>query len=243
MNLDPVTLLILKFLAVVVLVALNGFFVAAEFALVKIRDTQLDKLVLEGRWRAKVARRVLANLDRTLSAAQLGITLASLALGWVGEPVFAALLAPVMEWMQVDSEQVRHTVAVIVGFTAITFLHITAGEQAPKWLAMWTLPKPRVSRRPCKRSREKASSRHTMPGRTPSGSAASRLTMPSSSPTTLGKAANPGTPRATPRPASLPVASAGAGGASLSRAARAKATMRKRSMSQWSPSQSAASGT
>jgi CBS domain containing-hemolysin-like protein len=136
MNLDPVTLLILKILAVVVLVALNGFFVAAEFALVKIRDTQLDKLVLEGRWRAKVARRVLANLDRTLSAAQLGITLASLALGWVGEPVFAALLAPVMEWMQVDSEQVRHTVAVIVGFTAITFLHITAGEQAPKWLAI-----------------------------------------------------------------------------------------------------------
>ena len=118
MNLDPVTLLILKILAVVVLVALNGFFVAAEFALVKIRDTQLDKLVLEGRWRAKVARRVLANLDRTLSAAQLGITLASLALGWVGEPVFAALLAPVMEWMQVESEAVRHTVAVIVGLVA-----------------------------------------------------------------------------------------------------------------------------
>lgn len=136
MNLDPATLLILKLLAVVVLVALNGFFVAAEFALVKIRDTQLDKLVIEGLWRAKIARRVLANLDRALSAAQLGITLASLALGWVGEPVFAALLAPVMGWLQVESEEIRHTVAVIVGFTAITFLHITAGEQAPKWLAI-----------------------------------------------------------------------------------------------------------
>ena len=136
MDMDASTLLILKLLALVFLVALNGFFVAAEFALVKIRDTQLDKLVIEGRWRAKIARQVLANLDRTLSAAQLGITLASLALGWVGEPVFAALLAPLMEWMQVESEQVRHTVAVIVGFTAITFLHITAGEQAPKWLAI-----------------------------------------------------------------------------------------------------------
>ncbi len=136
MEMDASTVLILKLLALVFLVALNGFFVAAEFALVKIRDTQLDKLVIEGRWRAKIARQVLANLDRTLSAAQLGITLASLALGWVGEPVFAALLAPLMEWMQVESEQVRHTVAVIVGFTAITFLHITAGEQAPKWLAI-----------------------------------------------------------------------------------------------------------
>jgi CBS domain containing-hemolysin-like protein len=136
MEMDATTALILKLLAVVFLVALNGFFVAAEFALVKVRDTQLDQLVLEGRWRAKLARRVLSNLDRTLSAAQLGITLASLALGWVGEPVFAALLAPVMDWLRVESPEVRHTVAVVVGFTAITFLHITAGEQAPKWLAI-----------------------------------------------------------------------------------------------------------
>ncbi len=136
MGLDPTTVLVLKLLAVVALVALNGFFVAAEFALVKIRDTQLDKLVVEGRWRARIARRVLANLDRTLSAAQLGITLASLALGWVGEPVFAALLDPVMGWLRVESPEIRHTVAVVVGFAAITFLHITAGEQAPKWLAI-----------------------------------------------------------------------------------------------------------
>lgn len=136
MEMDATTLLILKLLAVAFLVALNGFFVAAEFALVKVRDTQLDQLVLEGRWRAKLARQVLANLDRTLSAAQLGITLASLALGWVGEPVFAALLAPVMDWLRIESPDVRHTVAVVVGFAAITFLHITAGEQAPKWLAI-----------------------------------------------------------------------------------------------------------
>src|SRR6185503_10421022 len=74
--------------------------------------------------------------DRYLSAAQLGITLASLALGWVGEPVFKTLLAPVMDWAGITSEEARKTIAVVVGFTAITFLHITAGEQAPKWMAI-----------------------------------------------------------------------------------------------------------
>jgi CBS domain containing-hemolysin-like protein len=126
----------LKVMAVVMLVLLNGFFVAAEFALVKVRDTQLDPLILKGQRRAKIARRVIDNLDHSLSAAQLGITLASLGLGWVGEPVFAALLAPVMEWLQIESEQARHTISFVVGFSVITFLHITAGEQAPKWLAI-----------------------------------------------------------------------------------------------------------
>ena len=131
--------ILIKILAVVVLVVFNGFFVAAEFALVKIRDTQLDALVTQGNRRARIARLILGNLDRSLSAAQLGITLASLALGWVGEPVFTALLAPLLNMAGLGSEQyadVRHTISVIVGFTAITFLHITAGEQAPKWLAI-----------------------------------------------------------------------------------------------------------
>jgi CBS domain containing-hemolysin-like protein len=83
-----------------------------------------------------MARHVVQNLDRYLSAAQLGITLASLALGWVGEPVFMTLLAPLMDWAGITSEDARHTIAVVVGFTAITFLHITAGEQAPKWMAI-----------------------------------------------------------------------------------------------------------
>lgn len=129
-------IILLKLLAVVVLVLLNGFFVAAEFALVKLRDTQLDTLISKGHRRAIIARRIIGNLDRYLSAAQLGITLASLGLGWVGEPVFVALLKPLMDWLQVDSEQTRHTIAFVVGFSAITFLHITAGEQAPKWLAI-----------------------------------------------------------------------------------------------------------
>lgn len=126
----------LKLLLVLVLVLLNGFFVAAEFAIVKIRATQLTGMVAAGNRRAKVARVLVSNLDASLSATQLGITLASLGLGWVGEPVFASLLAPAMQWFNVESEQVRHTISFIVGFSVITFLHIVAGELAPKSLAI-----------------------------------------------------------------------------------------------------------
>lgn len=126
----------LKLLLVLFLVLLNGFFVAAEFAIVKIRDTQLAGLVAAGNRRALVARQLIANLDASLSATQLGITLASLGLGWVGEPVFLSLLQPVMDTVGIQSEQVRHTIAFVVGFSAITFLHIVAGELAPKSLAI-----------------------------------------------------------------------------------------------------------
>lgn len=125
-----------KLVAVVVLVLLNGFFVAAEFALVKVRETQLTPLLNAGQRRAKIAQSILRRLDSFLSAAQLGITLASLGLGWIGEPVFSALLQPVFGWLDVESEQVRHGLAFAVGFSVITFLHISAGEQAPKWLAI-----------------------------------------------------------------------------------------------------------
>jgi CBS domain containing-hemolysin-like protein len=136
MNFDTLVSIGLKLMAVGVLVLINGFFVAAEFAIVKIRDTQLNPLIAKGNRRAKVARRVIGNLDASLSACQLGITLASLALGWVGEPVFTALLAPVLDWLHIEAETVRESIAVVVGFCVITFLHITAGEQAPKWLAI-----------------------------------------------------------------------------------------------------------
>ncbi|MEO6182665.1 MAG: hemolysin family protein [Verrucomicrobiota bacterium] len=118
------------------LVLLNGFFVAAEFALVKIRETQLDPLVARNHRRAKIARRIVGNLDASLSATQLGITLASLGLGWIGEPVFADLLHPLMSWLQIESPKVQHTVSFAVGFSVITFLHIVAGELAPKSLAI-----------------------------------------------------------------------------------------------------------
>lgn len=136
MDADAIITAGLKLLLVLFLVLLNGFFVAAEFALVKIRDTQLAALVTAGNRRAKVARRLITNLDASLSATQLGITLASLGLGWVGEPVFFSLLEPVMDAFSVESEHLRHTIAFVIGFSAITFLHIVAGELAPKSLAI-----------------------------------------------------------------------------------------------------------
>ena len=121
-----------KIIAVIVLVFLNGFFVAAEFALVKVRDTQLAPLIKQGNRRAQVATHVIQHLDRYLSAAQLGITMASLVLGWVGEPVFNTLLSPVMNWMGINSQDLRHSISFVFGVSALTFLHVTAGEQAPK---------------------------------------------------------------------------------------------------------------
>ena len=118
------------------LVALNGFFVAAEFALVKVRGSQIDELVEQKRPFAKSAQWLAQRLEPSLSACQLGITMASLALGWVGEPAFAHLLEPVFAWLGVTSEAVIHTLAFIVAFTAITALHLVIGEQAPKIFAI-----------------------------------------------------------------------------------------------------------
>jgi CBS domain containing-hemolysin-like protein len=128
--------ILLKILLVLALVLVNGFFVAAEFALVKIRGTQLDTLVAKGNRRAKLARSILANLNSYLSATQLGITMASLGLGWVSEPIFAALLAPLLHYLHVESEALRHSIAFAIGFSVLTFAHITAGELAPKWTAI-----------------------------------------------------------------------------------------------------------
>ncbi len=135
MSANEMPMTILQLLAVPLLVLLNGFFVAAEFALVKIRDTQLETLVSKGHHRAKVARGLVRNLDAALSATQLGITLASLGLGWVGKPVFAALLAPVLKYFHFDHAQ-ADWLAFVIGFTVITFLHIVVGELAPKSLAI-----------------------------------------------------------------------------------------------------------
>lgn len=135
MNASEIPMTILQLAAVPLLVLLNGFFVAAEFALVKIRDTQLETLVAQGHRRAKIARRIVRNLDAALSSTQLGITLASLGLGWVGKPVFARLVAPVLTYFNVAPAQ-ADWIAFAVGFTVITFLHIVVGELAPKSLAI-----------------------------------------------------------------------------------------------------------
>ena len=136
MDWDALISVALHVLGVAALVLLNGFFVAAEFSLVKVRDTQLSPLVHQGHRRAQVADFILQRLDSFLSAAQLGITLTSLGLGWIGKPVFVVLLRPVFGLLNLESPEIREFLAVIIGFSAITFLHISAGEQAPKWLAI-----------------------------------------------------------------------------------------------------------
>ena len=135
MNANEIPMTLLQLAAVPLLVLLNGVFVAAEFALVKIRDTQLEDLVVKGHRRAKAARRIVRNLDAALSSTQLGITLASLGLGWVGKPVFASLLAPALKYFHIDPAQ-ADWIAFAFGFTVITFLHIVVGELAPKSLAI-----------------------------------------------------------------------------------------------------------
>jgi CBS domain containing-hemolysin-like protein len=129
----------LKVLAVFALVLLNGFFVAAEFAFVRIRETQLDSFADKGHRRAKMARHIVRHLNSYLSATQLGITMASLGLGWIGEPVFAEIFKPLFHFVGIQSETWVRSISFALGFTALTFLHITAGELAPKWM---TIQKP-----------------------------------------------------------------------------------------------------
>ncbi len=118
------------------LVLANGFFVAAEFALVKVRVSRVEHLVAQRKFFAKTARWLALRLERALSACQLGITMASLALGWVGEPAFAALLEPLLELLGIHSAAVLHTLSFIIGFTVITALHLVIGEQGPKIFAI-----------------------------------------------------------------------------------------------------------
>ncbi len=122
---------------VLFLVLLNGFFVASEFALVKVRQSRLTQLSNEGNVRAKYALKVNQRLDAYLSATQLGITLASLGLGWVGEPAIADLIiAPLLHGFGVTDETVIHSIVFVAAFCIITFLHIVLGELAPKSLAI-----------------------------------------------------------------------------------------------------------
>lgn len=127
---------VLMLLLVAALVLLNGFFVAAEFAIVKVRSTQLAGRVKKGEARAKRAQHIVDHLDAYLSATQLGITLASLGLGWIGEPAIAHLIEGPLASLGVASPTVVHTAAFAIAFSIITMLHIIVGELAPKSLAI-----------------------------------------------------------------------------------------------------------
>jgi CBS domain containing-hemolysin-like protein len=128
------------------LVLLNGFFVAAEFAIVKVRASQLEIIAQTGHRAANLASNIVSHLDGYLAATQLGITLASLGLGWVGEPAFSEVIIELMQWLGIDKvlltygiddfEKVGHSIALPISFSLITMLHIVFGELAPKSLAI-----------------------------------------------------------------------------------------------------------
>src|SRR2546429_2664662 len=133
---DSPILLIGKLLTIAALVLLNGFFVVAEFALVKIRGSQLNTLAAEGIKRAIFVKQIKDNLNAYLSACQVGITAASLGLGWLGEPFLARMLQPFFVLTGIESPAVIKSISFALAFSAITFLHIVLGEQAPKILAI-----------------------------------------------------------------------------------------------------------
>lgn len=128
----------LELVVILALVAANGFFVAAEFALVKVRASQLRPLAKKGKasWRLRMALKATEHLDAALSATQFGITLSSLGLGWVGEPFLAHRLEPALAGWGITDPKAVSSIAFAVAFAIITFLHIVFGELAPKSLAI-----------------------------------------------------------------------------------------------------------
>lgn len=127
---------LLYLLITLLLVLLNAFFVAAEFALVKVRPTRLEQLIREGDGRARLAMRMSQHLDAYLSATQLGITLASLGLGWIGEPAIAHYIEPRLAALGGWAAAASHGIAFVIAFLAITSLHTIVGELAPKSIAI-----------------------------------------------------------------------------------------------------------
>lgn len=130
-----VTPVLLNIFAVIVLVAANAFFVAAEFALVSVRDTRLEQLIQARRLGARTVKSLHENLDEVLNAVQFGITVASLALGWVGEPALARMVEPVLAHVPYASVY-AHAIAITLAFSIITYLHVILGEVVPKTLAL-----------------------------------------------------------------------------------------------------------
>jgi CBS domain containing-hemolysin-like protein len=126
---------LVNLLLVAILIALTAFFVASEFAMVKIRSTRIDQLVAEGNKNALAAKKVITNLDEYLSACQLGITVTALGLGWLGEPTVEHLLHPLFEKLEL-SESLIGILSFGIAFASITFLHVVIGELAPKTVAI-----------------------------------------------------------------------------------------------------------
>jgi CBS domain containing-hemolysin-like protein len=122
--------------SILALILANAYFVATEFALVAVRITQIELWVAEGRRGAQAAATAIENLDEAIAATQLGITIVSIALGFVGEPVLADMIAPLLSAVGIESAYAVHSVALALAFAAITFLHVVVGEFAPKAIAL-----------------------------------------------------------------------------------------------------------
>ena len=128
---------LLRLVAVILLVLMNGFFVAAEFALVSVRKTRIAELIAQGNTSAEWVRKAIEDPDRFIAATQLGITLASLGLGWIGEPALGKLLRPIINLFPATIEEgLSHSLSAGLSFAIITFLHVVVGELAPKSIAL-----------------------------------------------------------------------------------------------------------
>lgn len=127
--------LTIRLAAFALLIAATAFFVATEFAIVKVRSTRIDQLVAEGNKKAMKAKKVISNLDEYLSACQLGITITALGLGWLGEPTFDLILHPLFDMFNLDS-RISGVLSVVVAFIIVTYLHVVVGELTPKTFAI-----------------------------------------------------------------------------------------------------------
>ena len=125
----------IKLLAIFILIAITAFFVASEFAIVKVRSSRINQLIEDGHKRAVPAKQVISHLDEYLSACQLGITVTALGLGWLGEPTVEELLHPLFDKLGVDAS-VSSILSFIIAFAFVTFLHVVVGELAPKTMAI-----------------------------------------------------------------------------------------------------------
>ncbi|HBV87651.1 MAG TPA: hypothetical protein DEF42_13605 [Desulfosporosinus sp.] len=125
----------INLLSIALLIVLTAFFVATEFAIVKIRVSRIDQLISEGKKGAEAAKRVVTHLDEYLSACQLGITITALGLGWLGEPTVEDLLYPLFVYFEL-SQSITHLLSFGIAFTLVTFLHVVVGELAPKTVAI-----------------------------------------------------------------------------------------------------------
>ncbi|WP_342598945.1 hemolysin family protein [Psychrobacillus sp. FSL H8-0483] len=125
----------IRLTAFAVLIALTAFFVASEFAIVKVRTTRIDQLIAEGNKKALNAKKLVSNLDEYLSACQLGITITALGLGWLGEPTVEALLHPAFEYFELP-ESVSSILSFIIAFSLVTYIHVVVGELTPKTFAI-----------------------------------------------------------------------------------------------------------